>query len=235
MTAQGQAMVASRRLDRQLKREHVAAALDALAATGQELSIAAIARHADVSRQVHLHPPDLRATDEAKKRGRASVRHARRHGHCPSVVFSDLGSFCPVDELSHGHVERLRLLEVPQVSGIGDDPQLRTGDSRRKLAGERDIGAVPGPAQHKRRHRNLTQSRAQIDAADLPQSRDEGALAAAAEILPGALDVLGRPTRIHPGKHTGQQRLRSDPVIARCSANDRGGEATPAESTSLAT
>lgn len=109
------------------------------------------------------------------------------------------------------------------------------GDSLRKLAGERDIGAVPGPAEHKRRHRNLTEPRAQIGAADLPQSRDEGALAAAAEILPGGLTVLGRPTEYIPASIRASSASGVIRLIARCSANHRGGQATPAESTSLAT
>jgi hypothetical protein len=68
MTARGQAMVASRRLDSQLKRERVAAAVDARAATGQELSIAAIARHADVSRKFIYTHPELRAQIEQRAR-----------------------------------------------------------------------------------------------------------------------------------------------------------------------
>ena len=60
MSARGGAMVASRRLDSQLKRERVIAAADALAATGRELSIAAIARHAEVSRKFIYTHPELR-------------------------------------------------------------------------------------------------------------------------------------------------------------------------------
>lgn len=73
MSAHGEAMIATRRLDTQLKRERVAAAVDALAATGRELSIAAIARHADVSRKFIYTHPDLRAQIEQRAR-----QHSRR-------------------------------------------------------------------------------------------------------------------------------------------------------------
>ena len=61
MSAHAHAMVASRRLESQLKRERVLAAVDALLAGGQEPGIAAIARHARVSRKFIYTHPDLRA------------------------------------------------------------------------------------------------------------------------------------------------------------------------------
>jgi hypothetical protein len=54
-------MLATRRLESQLKRERVDAAVAALAATGQPLSIDAIALHADVSRNFIYSHPELRA------------------------------------------------------------------------------------------------------------------------------------------------------------------------------
>lgn len=72
MSARGEAMVASRRLDSQLKRERVAAAADARLAAGQELSIAAVARQAGVSRKFIYTHPDLRAQIEQR---------AQRHNH----------------------------------------------------------------------------------------------------------------------------------------------------------
>ncbi len=54
-------MLATRRLGSQLKRERVAGAVDARLAAGHELSIAAIARHAGVSRKFIYAHPDLRA------------------------------------------------------------------------------------------------------------------------------------------------------------------------------
>jgi len=53
-------MVAQRRLDSQLKRVQVIAATDTLLAAGQELSVAAIARQAGVSRKFIYAHPDLR-------------------------------------------------------------------------------------------------------------------------------------------------------------------------------
>jgi predicted nucleic acid-binding Zn-ribbon protein len=73
MSARGEAMVTSRRLDSQLKHARVAAAVDARAAVGQELSIAAIARHAGVSRKFIYAHPELRAQIEQRAR-----QHSRR-------------------------------------------------------------------------------------------------------------------------------------------------------------
>lgn len=76
MTGRGDAMVAHRRLDSQVKRERVAAAVDARLAAGHELTIAAIARHAGVSRKFIYAHPDLRTQIEH----RASKRpHTTRH------------------------------------------------------------------------------------------------------------------------------------------------------------
>ena len=73
-------MVASRRLDSQLKRERVAAAVDALAAAGRELSIAAIARHAGVSRKFIYAHPDLRAQIEQRAHQAAAATGDRAAG-----------------------------------------------------------------------------------------------------------------------------------------------------------
>jgi len=64
VTGRGDAMVAHRRLDSQVKRERVVAAVDAKLAAGHELTIAAIARHAGVSRKFIYAHPDLRAQIE---------------------------------------------------------------------------------------------------------------------------------------------------------------------------
>jgi hypothetical protein len=51
-------------------------------------------------------------------------------------------------------------------------------DARRKLAGERDVAAVFGAAEHERwRHRDLAQPPPQIDRGELPQRTEEGRLA----------------------------------------------------------
>jgi len=77
VTDRAQAMVAARRLNSRLKRQRVAAAVDALAATGQEISIAAIARHAGVSRKFIYTHPDLRAQIEQRAQ-QAAVRAGAR-------------------------------------------------------------------------------------------------------------------------------------------------------------
>jgi chromosome segregation ATPase len=66
VSGRGEAMVARRRLDSQLKRERVIAAVDARLAAGQELSVAALARQAGVSRKFIYAHPDLRAQIEQR-------------------------------------------------------------------------------------------------------------------------------------------------------------------------
>ncbi|MFN8215706.1 MAG: DUF6262 family protein [Solirubrobacterales bacterium] len=73
MNARGEAMAASRRLDSQLRRERVIAAVDARLAAGEELSIAAVARQAAVSRKFIYAHPDLRA--QIAERARRHHRH----------------------------------------------------------------------------------------------------------------------------------------------------------------
>jgi Family of unknown function (DUF6262) len=64
-------MVAQRRLDSQLKHERVIAAVDARLAAGHELSIAALARQAGVSRKFIYAHRDLR--DRIEQRARQSA------------------------------------------------------------------------------------------------------------------------------------------------------------------
>ena len=70
-------MVAQRRLDSQLKRERVIAAVDARVTSGQELSVAGIARHADVSRKFIYAHPDLRAQIEQRAQQALAAGQAR--------------------------------------------------------------------------------------------------------------------------------------------------------------
>ena len=116
-----------------------------------------------------------------------------------------------LDERGHGLVEDVRLLEVPEVGGAGDDPQLGGRYPRREFPGEGDIGAVVGPAENERRHRHPAQSRKQIEPAELAQPGQVGALAAAAEVLLGGLRMLSPPTRVGPPKRASEQRLGHDP------------------------
>ena len=99
MSGRGDAMVARRRLDSQLKHQRVIAAVDAHLAAGQDLSVAALARHAGVSRKFIYAHPDLRARIEQRaeqatragtsQSGRGRARHdrlaARRRGQRQSA------------------------------------------------------------------------------------------------------------------------------------------------------
>lgn len=66
MTGRAVAMHGQRRLASQLKRERVAGALDACLAAGSEITVAAIARQAGVSRKFIYSHPDLRAELELR-------------------------------------------------------------------------------------------------------------------------------------------------------------------------
>lgn len=114
-------MVASRRLDSQLKRERVAAAVDALAATGRELSIAAIARHADVSRKFIYTHPELRAQIEQRARQNAA-RSAAQAGADGRVTVTSLRADV-ANAKAHNHRlrQQLRALEQRLSEALGRD------------------------------------------------------------------------------------------------------------------
>jgi uncharacterized coiled-coil protein SlyX len=154
MTAQGQAMVASRRLDSQLKRERVAAAVDARAATGRELSIAAIARHAGVSRKFIYAHPDLRAQSEerARQHSRRTTAAAVADGHV--TVASLRADLANAKAHNHRLREQLRALEQRLSEALGRDiaDQLEPAPHRRPKPREfssdhaRDPGDAVGDA-----------------------------------------------------------------------------------------
>jgi chromosome segregation ATPase len=75
-------MVAQRRLDSQLKHQRVIAAIDAHLAAGHDLSVAALARHAGVSRKFIYAHSDLRARIEqrAEQATRADTSRAVADG-----------------------------------------------------------------------------------------------------------------------------------------------------------
>jgi len=77
MSAQGEAMIAQRRLDSQLKHRRVIAAVDARLATGHELSVAGLARHAGVSRKFIYAHPELRAQIEQRAQQAAEAGKAK--------------------------------------------------------------------------------------------------------------------------------------------------------------
>jgi hypothetical protein len=80
MSGRGEAMVAQRRLDSQLKHQRVIAAVDAHLAAGRDLSVAALARHAGVSRKFIYAHPDLRARIEQR------AEQANRAGTATAVA-----------------------------------------------------------------------------------------------------------------------------------------------------
>lgn len=86
MTGRAVAMHNQRRLDSQLKRERVAAAVDACLASGGEVTIAGVARRAGVSRKfIYSHPDlraelELRALRETQSTGNAAIASARVTG-----------------------------------------------------------------------------------------------------------------------------------------------------------
>jgi chromosome segregation ATPase len=121
MTIHGQAMLVSRRLDSQLKRERVAATVDALAATGQELSIAAIARHADVSRKFIYAHPDLRAQIEQRARQATAPTSATATANGHVTVASLRADLANAKTRNHCLRQQLRALEQRLSEALGRD------------------------------------------------------------------------------------------------------------------
>ena len=121
MTAQGQAMVASRRLDSQLKRERVAAAVDALARTGRELSIAAIARHAGVSRKFIYAHRDLRAQIEQRARQATAATTARAAADGRVTIASLRADLANANASNHRLRQQVRALEQRLSEALGRD------------------------------------------------------------------------------------------------------------------
>lgn len=182
MTVRGAALVAHRRLDSQVKRERVAAAVDARLAAGHELTIAAIARHAGVSRKFIYSHPDLRAQIEHRAL-QASARST-------SIVIAD-GRVTVASlraDLANAKAYNHRLRD-----------QMRTLEQRLSQALGRDVAEQLGP-------RELAdgpdQLRAQLDVAHahafevqetLADTREE--LDAVREINRELLAARNRPAR----------------------------------------
>ncbi|MBA3264742.1 MAG: hypothetical protein H0T69_20185 [Thermoleophilaceae bacterium] len=125
-------MIASRRLDTQVKRERVAAAVDARAATGQELSIAAIARHAGVSRKFIYTHPDLRAQIEQRARQATAPAGARAAADGHVTVASLRADLANAKAHNHRLRQQLRTLEQRLSEVLGRDiaDQLEPGGER---------------------------------------------------------------------------------------------------------
>lgn len=111
MTGRGDAMVAQRRLDSQLKRQRVVAAVDARLAAGRDLSIAALARHAGVSRKFIYAHADLRARIE--QRARQSVEAETSGGVADGrVTIASLRADAANTKAQNGRLrEQVRALE----------------------------------------------------------------------------------------------------------------------------
>lgn len=121
MTAQGQALVASRRLDSQLKRERVIAAVDALAGSGRELTIAAIARRAGVSRKFIYTHPDLRAQIEQRAHQAATAIRDRAVGDGRVTVASLRADLANAKAQNHRLRQQLGALEQRLSETLGRD------------------------------------------------------------------------------------------------------------------
>ncbi|MFN8215178.1 MAG: DUF6262 family protein [Solirubrobacterales bacterium] len=164
MSAREEAMAASRRLDSQLKRERVIAALDARLAAGQELSVAALARQAAVSRKFIYAHPDLRAqiAQRAHQHGRRQSAAAVADGH---VTVASLRTEL-ADAKAHNHRLRQQLgaLEQRLSEALGHE-----------VAEELEPGAEPPEELRRRlelaeaevfeRNEALADAREELDAA----------------------------------------------------------------------
>lgn len=132
MSARGEAMLATRRLDSQLKHERVAAAVDALAAAGRQLSIAAIARHADVSRKFIYTHPELRAQIEHRARSNAARCAARAVADGQVTLASLQADLANAKAHNHRLRQQLRALEQRLSEALGRDiaDELEPADDR---------------------------------------------------------------------------------------------------------
>lgn len=133
MSGRGEAMVAQRRLDSQLKHQRVIAAVDAHLAAGHDLSVAALARHAGVSRKFIYAHPDLRVQIErrAEQATRASTERAVADAR---VTIASLRAVAANAKAQNGRLrEQVRALEQRLSTMLG-----------RAIAGEIDpAGYVP--------------------------------------------------------------------------------------------
>lgn len=162
-------MVAHRRLDSQLKRERVAAAVDARLAAGHALTIAAIARHAGVSRKFIYTHPDLRAQIEHRAL-QASARNT-------SIVIADgrvtVASLRADLANAKAHNQRLR-------------QQLRALEQRLSQTLGREVAEQLGPGALAD---GPDQLRAQLDVAHAHAFEVEEALADAREELDAVREI----------------------------------------------
>jgi chromosome segregation ATPase len=136
MSGRGEAMVAQRRLDSQLKHQRVIAAVDAHLAAGRDLSVAALARHAGVSRKFIYAHPDLRARIEqrAEQANQAGTARAVANG---GVTITSLRADAANAKAQIGRLrEQVRALEQRLSTMLG-----------REVAGEIDPAGYEPPDQ----------------------------------------------------------------------------------------
>jgi chromosome segregation ATPase len=180
MSVRGEAMVATRRLDSQLKRERVVAAVDVRAAVGQELSIAAVARHAGVSRKFIYAHPDLRAQVEQR------ARHHTRRETAAAVADGQVTVASLRADLANAKAHNHRLRQ-----------QLRVSEQRLSETLGRDVATELGPGGDRpdELRRELHDARAQIFelTESLADAREE--LDAVREINRELLADRNRPAR----------------------------------------
>jgi len=169
MTVQGAAMVAHRRLDSHVKRGRVVAAVDARLAAGHELTIAAIARHAGVSRKFIYAHPDLRAQIEHRAL-QASARTTSVAVADGRVTVASLRADL-ANAKAHNHRlrEQLRTLEQRLSQTLG-----------REVADHLDSGEVADEPD---------QLRAQLDAAHAHAFEVQESLADAREELDAVREI----------------------------------------------
>ncbi|MGH3403522.1 MAG: DUF6262 family protein [Streptosporangiaceae bacterium] len=89
MAGRGSQLVAARQLDSVNKTGRVLAALDAAVGAGEPLTIAALARHAGVSRRFIYDHPELRAEAE-RRSAEAAERRAATSGASARVTLASL-------------------------------------------------------------------------------------------------------------------------------------------------
>ena len=180
MSARGEAMLATRRLDSQLKRERVAAAVDALAATGRPLSIAAIALHAGVSRKFIYAHPELRAQIEQRARQAIAATGARASADGQVTIASLRADLANAEAHNHRLRQQLGALEQRLSETLGRD-----------VADELD----PSAARPDELRRELQHARAEIFelTESLADAREE--LDAVREINRELLAARNRPAR----------------------------------------
>ncbi len=168
MNERGEAMIAGRRLDSQVKHQRVIATVDARLAAGRELSVAGIARQAGVSRKFIYAHPELRA--EIEQRASRSATTGATGGVADArVTIASLQA-----DAANVKAQNSRLRE-----------QLRTLEHRLSLTLGRDIASEIDPTGYE----SPDQLRGQLEAAQARAFELEEALADAREELEAVREI----------------------------------------------